>query len=144
MRHLGVKKGCDAMEIFGTPIETIYLTTLIIAGILTLLFLFFGDMYEGVAEALPIPFLSPTLILAFLTFFSAGAYILEAILPISSLPIIFISIILSILLVILLNVFVLIMLSSAGRTKKRASMQKQTPSSIALSLWPVRKRNECV
>lgn len=101
------------MEIFGTSIESIYLTTLIIAGILTLLFIFFGEMFEGAGEALPIPFLSPTLILAFITFFSASGYIFEAILPISSLLIIFISIILSILLVIILNVFVLIPLSSA-------------------------------
>jgi membrane protein implicated in regulation of membrane protease activity len=107
------KEGCDAMQVFGTSNETIYLTTLIIAGILTLLFLFFGDVFEGAFEALPILIFSPTLILAFITFFSAGAYIFEALLPISSLFIIFLSIILSILLVILLNVFVLIPISAA-------------------------------
>ncbi|MGG3626347.1 NfeD family protein [Bacillus gobiensis] len=101
------------MEILGTPIATIYLTTLIIAGALTLLFLFFGELFEGLGEALPIPFFSPALILAFITFFSASGYIFEALLPISSLLIIFISIILSIFLVTLLNVFVLIPLSAA-------------------------------
>src|SRR5699024_10383560 len=75
-------------------INSIYLTLLIVAGSLTVLYLLFGDFLEAVGEA---TFLSPVLILSFITFFSATGYILELITPLHS----------------LLNVFVLIPLSSA-------------------------------
>ncbi|MCY7796964.1 NfeD family protein [Bacillus spizizenii] len=99
------------MELFGVPIHTIYLYTLIIAGSLTLLFVFFGDVFAGLSEG--IPFLNPTLVLAFFTCFSASGYIGELILPLSSLLIALLSCILSIMLVVLLHIFVLIPLSSA-------------------------------
>ncbi|KAF1678436.1 NfeD family protein [Bacillus sp. SKDU12] len=99
------------MELFGVPIQTIYLYTLIIAGSLTLLFLFFGDMFAGMSEGIPL--LNPTLSLAFFTCFSAGGYIGELALPLSSMLIAFLSCILSIMLVILLHIFVLMPLSSA-------------------------------
>lgn len=99
------------MELFGTPIEAIYLTTLIISGIITVLYLLFGDILEGVAEATG--FLNPTLILAFATFFSASGYILELLTPLNSILIIIISITIAIILDFLLNVFVLIPLASA-------------------------------
>ncbi|MGB9941644.1 hypothetical protein ACO0DA_00830, partial [Bacillus subtilis] len=81
------------MELFGVPIQTIYLYTLIIAGSLTLLFLFFGDVFAGLSEG--IPFLNPTLVLSFFTCFSAGGYIGELVLPLSSLLIALLSCILS-------------------------------------------------
>ncbi|MCY8716356.1 NfeD family protein [Bacillus spizizenii] len=99
------------MELFGVPIHTIYLYTLIIAGSLTLLFVFFGDVFAGLSEG--IPFLNPTLVLAFFTCFSASGYIGELILPLSSLLIALLSCILSIMLVVLLHIFVLVPLSSA-------------------------------
>ncbi|MGG0774273.1 NfeD family protein [Bacillus rugosus] len=99
------------MELLGVPIHTIYLYTLIIAGSLTLLFLFFGDLFAGLSEG--IPFFKPTLVLAFFTCFSAGGYIGELILPLSSLLIALSSCILSIMLVVLLHIFVLVPLSSA-------------------------------
>ncbi|KFI01975.1 NfeD family protein [Bacillus spizizenii] len=99
------------MELLGVPIHTIYLYTLIIAGSLTLLFVFFGDVFAGLSEG--IPFLNPTLVLAFFTCFSASGYIGELILPLSSLLIALLSCILSIMLVVLLHIFVLVPLSSA-------------------------------
>ncbi|UQZ47134.1 hypothetical protein M1D69_05625 [Bacillus sp. PK3-037] len=99
------------MELYGIPVQTIYLYTLIIAGSLTLLFLFFGDVFEGLSEA--IPFLHPTLVLSFFTFFSASGYIGETVFPLSSLIIALSSCLLSVLLVILLHLFVLVPLSSA-------------------------------
>ncbi|CAM3751459.1 hypothetical protein DFO69_1083 [Bacillus subtilis] len=102
MRHL---------ELLGVPIQTIYLYTLIIAGSLTLLFLFFGDVFAGLSEGIPL--LNPTLVLAFFTCFSAGGYIGELTLPLSSLLLAFLSCILSIILVTLLHIFVLVPLSSA-------------------------------
>lgn len=98
------------LELYGIPVQTIYLYTLIIAGSLTLLFLFFGDVFEGLSEAIPL--LHPTLVLSFFTFFSASGYIGETVSPLS-LIIALISCLLSVLLVILLHLFVLVPLSSA-------------------------------
>lgn len=99
------------MTLFGTPIETIYLTLLIIAGSLTVLYLFFGDILEGIGDALG--FLHPVLILSFVTFFSASGYVLEFITPFHSLIIVAVSILLALALDTLLNIFILIPLSSA-------------------------------
>ncbi|MGM0920194.1 MAG: hypothetical protein ACQEWW_03035 [Bacillota bacterium] len=99
------------MDMFGYPIETIYLIGLIIAGSLTLLLVFFGDAIEGITGG--IPFLSPTLVLAFLTFFFACGYILEMTALFSAFLSVFISIFSSVILVTLLHIFVLVPLSSA-------------------------------
>lgn len=63
------------MTLFGYPLETIFLIILIISGVITILYVFFGDVLEGTDEITP--FLSPVVILSFITFFSAGGYILE-------------------------------------------------------------------
>ncbi|MCM3111013.1 hypothetical protein [Lederbergia lenta] len=102
------------MTLFGMPIETIYLILLIVSGSLTILYLFFGDVLEGIAEATG--FLNPVLILAFITFFSAGGYILEKITSLNSFIIIIIAALVSVLLDVLLNVFVLIPMASAEQS----------------------------
>jgi membrane-bound ClpP family serine protease len=99
------------MTLFGTSIETIYITLLIIAGSLTIIYLFFGDILEGIGEA--VGFLNPVLILSFITFFAAAGYILELITPLHSMMIAAIAIVLAFILDTLLNVFILIPLSSA-------------------------------
>lgn len=99
------------MEIFGASIQTIYLTTLLIAGGLTILYILFGDMLEGIAEATGI--INPTLVLAFITFFSAAGYLFELLSSFSHFTILIFSIGIAIILDVLLNVFVLIPLSSA-------------------------------
>jgi len=99
------------MTIFGTSIETIYLVLLIVSGVLTILYIFFGDVLHGVGEA--INFLHPTLVLSFITFFSASGYIFELVTSLSSALIIAISAIIALILDTLLNLFVLIPLSSA-------------------------------
>ncbi|MDQ0270841.1 hypothetical protein [Cytobacillus purgationiresistens] len=99
------------MELFGLPIETIYLYALIISGSLIILYLFFGDIVEGIGEAAG--FLNPVLILAFITFMSAAGFILEYLTSINSLIIALIAAGIALLLDILLNVFVLIPMSSA-------------------------------
>ena len=63
------------MELFGMPIVQVYLVVLIIAGLATLLYIFFSDMAEGIGEASP--FLDPAVVLAFITFAAAVGYILE-------------------------------------------------------------------
>ncbi len=99
------------MELFGTPIENIYLCVLIIAGILTILYLFFGDFIEVFGEISP--FLNPALILAFITFFSAAAYILELVTSLSSIVIVILSSIIAFILAAVLNIFVFIPMKSA-------------------------------
>lgn len=102
------------MTLFGMPIETIYLILLIVSGSLTVLYLFFGDVLEGIAEATG--FLNPVLILAFITFFSAGGYILEKITSLNSFIIMIIAALASVLLDVLLNVFVLVPMASAEQS----------------------------
>lgn len=99
------------MELFGTSIESIYLTILIISGVVTILYILFGDVLEGIAEATG--FLNPTLSLAFITFASATGYLFELLTSFNHYLTLFLSIILAIILDVLLNVFVLIPLSSA-------------------------------
>lgn len=99
------------MELFGIAIQSIYLYTLIISGSLIILYLFFGDIIEGVAESSS--FLNPVLVLSFLTFMSASGYLLEAVTELNSIFILVIAAISSLILDTLLNVFVLIPLSKS-------------------------------
>jgi membrane-bound ClpP family serine protease len=99
------------MTLFGVDIQTIYLTTLIISGCITVLYLFFGDVMDGVGES--IPFLNPTLILAFIVFLSSSGFVFELVTPFSSTFILLISIAFAIIMDVLLNFFVLIPLASA-------------------------------
>ncbi|NEY21389.1 hypothetical protein G4D61_15705 [Bacillus ginsengihumi] len=100
-----------SMYVFGTPIETIYLYVLIIAGVLTILYILFSDLLGGIADMLNI--LHPALFLAFITFFSVCGYILEVATSLSSMFIIIISIVIAIILDAFLHFFVLVPLSSA-------------------------------
>lgn len=99
------------MELFGTSIENIYLFILIFSGILTILYLFFGDFIEVFGDSSP--FLNPALILAFITFFSAAAYILELITSLSSIVIIILSLVIAFIMASILNIFVFIPMKSA-------------------------------
>lgn len=99
------------MEIFGVSILSIYLTMLIVSGILVLLYILFGDILEGIGEG--IPFFQPVLIFVFFVFLSAAGYILELVTSINSLFILVLSVFGSFILTTLLHVFVLVPLSSA-------------------------------
>ncbi|MBS8263168.1 hypothetical protein DYI25_01805 [Mesobacillus boroniphilus] len=99
------------MELFGMPLETMYLYGLVVSGAVTILYLFFGDVLEGITEA--IPFVNPTLIFSFVTIFSAGGYLGETFTKLQSVLIAGASAIIALILVTLLNVFVLIPLSNA-------------------------------
>ena len=99
------------MEIFGMSIEMVYLFILILSGILTVLYLFFGDFLDALGDVAP--FLNPALILAFITFFSATAYILELVTSLSSIIIAIISAVIAFILASVLHVFVFIPIKSA-------------------------------
>ncbi|MDN7243264.1 hypothetical protein QWY14_15780 [Planococcus sp. N028] len=98
------------MELFGLAMEQLYLSTLIIAGALTVLYVFFGDIADG-GEGLP--FFNPTVILAFFTLAAATGYLLEIGTGLSDMAIIGISLATAVLLDFLLYFFVLLPLSSA-------------------------------
>lgn len=102
------------MTVLGYPVETIYLVVLIAAGVATLLYVLFGDVLEGAGEISA--FLNPVLILAFITFFSAGAYIMEMSTSLHSLVIVLVAAVIAILLDSILNIFVLIPMSSAEQS----------------------------
>ena len=97
------------MEVFGLPLETVYLYGLLVSGAITILYLFFGDVLSGMFDG----FLNPTVIFSFITFFSAGGYIAEVFTSLPSLWIAGISALISLILVTLLNVFILIPISTA-------------------------------
>ncbi|MCA1030822.1 hypothetical protein LCL95_07310 [Bacillus timonensis] len=101
------------MELLGQSLQTIYLYGLIIGGGLTLLYILFSDILEGVFEAIPDGIFNPTLVLSFITILSATGYLFEKLSSINSFVIMLISIVFSFILVTLLNVFVLIPLSNA-------------------------------
>ncbi|WP_404459005.1 hypothetical protein [Oceanobacillus kapialis] len=97
--------------LFGTQIEDIYLIILLIAGGLTILYLFFGDILEGVGEVFG--FINPVLILCFFAFFSATGYLLENITSLSRVLIVLLAAGIALILDTLLHIFVLVPLSSA-------------------------------
>ncbi len=97
------------MEVFGLPLETVYLYGLIFSGAITILYLFFGDVLSGFLEG----FFNPAVLFSFITFFSAGGYIAEVSTSLPSLWIAGLSAIISLILTTLLNVFILIPVSTA-------------------------------
>ncbi|OMC82223.1 hypothetical protein BK130_12525 [Viridibacillus sp. FSL H8-0123] len=96
---------------FGIAIQQVYLYSLIIFAVCMVLFLFFGDVIDGVGEG--IPFFNPAVILSFLTFFAAIGFILESLTSFSSIMIIAIATIISTVLSVLLYFFILLPLKSA-------------------------------
>ncbi|MEH7886430.1 hypothetical protein V7654_19190 [Bacillus sp. JJ1609] len=99
------------MELFGMPLETVYFYGLVISGAITILYLFFSDLLDGVMESIPL--INPTLIFSFITIFSAGSYLAEVFTALHSGLIAGFSALIALILVTLLNVFVLIPLSNA-------------------------------
>ncbi|MFE3976334.1 MULTISPECIES: hypothetical protein [unclassified Peribacillus] len=98
------------MELFGVPLETVYLYGLIIFGGLTFLFILFNDIFSG----LELPdILNPTLIFSFVTVFFSSGFLLESLTGLNDVMIAVISLLISFTIVTLLNVFVLIPISSA-------------------------------
>ena len=96
------------MDLFGIPLATLYLSILIISGIAIFLYVLFGDFLEVAGDIL-----NPTLILAFFTIASASGYLFETYTSLTSVLILFISLIISFVISAILHFFVLIPLSSA-------------------------------
>ena len=99
------------MELFGLPIVQVYLYALIISGAMTILYVLFSDIAEGIGEISP--FLDPAVILSFFTFTSAAAYILELLVDWHSEMILGVAVAIAIVLDVLLYFFVLLPLASS-------------------------------
>lgn len=98
---------------FGYPLETVYLAVLVVSGGLTLLYIFFSDIIDGVFDMPDHPWLSPQLILSFLTVGSASGYLFERYTGLSSALIGLVSAGIAIIAVLLLHFFVFVPLRSA-------------------------------
>lgn len=92
-------------------IEQIYMYVLLITGAVTVLYVFFGDVAEGIGEG--IPFLNPTVIMAFVTFVSASGYVLEVSTNWNNWIVLFTSLAVGVVLDILLYFFILLPMASA-------------------------------
>lgn len=99
------------MTLFGYSLEQIYLVVLIFVGLGTILYMFFGDVADGIGEGLPI--LNPSVILSFITMVAAAGYILEKFAWLSSGINIVIACILGAVLSTLFYLFILVPLKSA-------------------------------
>ena len=99
------------MELFGTPIVQVYLYALIIAGLITIIYVFFSDVAEGIGEGSP--FLDPAVVLPFLTFSAATGYILEKFVDWNSGVILLAALAIAFVLDLLLYFFILLPLASA-------------------------------
>jgi hypothetical protein len=101
------------VEPFSIPLETIYLYGLIIAGVLTVIYVLFADVFHFHGAGDGFDFLNPVLIFAFVTVLSACGYLLERLSSLHYLLIMGIGSVTAFIVVSLLNVFVLVPLSSA-------------------------------
>nr|WP_026045571.1 hypothetical protein [Paenisporosarcina sp. TG-14] len=99
------------MGVSGVAIEQIYLYVLLIVGAATILYVFFGDVIEGIDEG--IPFFNPSVIMAFGTLVSATGYVLEVSTSWNSWFILIVSVVVGVILDILLYFFILLPMSSA-------------------------------
>ncbi|MEG0261310.1 MAG: hypothetical protein RR595_11595 [Lysinibacillus sp.] len=99
------------MMLFGYTLEQIYLVVLVLTGLATILYMFFGEMAEGIGEGIPI--LSPSVILPFITMVSATGFILEKLSFFTSGIHLFIAIIIGAILSTLFYLFILLPLKSA-------------------------------
>ncbi len=97
--------------LFGYELHTVYLFVLIIVGCITILYLFFSELFDGLFEG--IPFVDPAVILSFITITSAGGFLLEKFTAMSNFSIFIIACIISAIISGLIYFFILVPLKSA-------------------------------
>ncbi|WP_233505352.1 hypothetical protein [Sporosarcina sp. BI001-red] len=99
------------MELFGMTMQELYLPILIIAGIATLIYLFFSDLTDGAGDLFPL--LDPAVILPFITLSATWGYVLELVTGLGSELVLIISLAAGAILDFLLYFFILLPLKSA-------------------------------
>ncbi|QKS72409.1 hypothetical protein FLK61_37925 [Paenalkalicoccus suaedae] len=95
------------MEIAGIPITTIYLTLLVVGVALTILYIFVGEVLEGILD-IGDGAINPVTAIGFVTLLGGAGYILELVLPISSGLVLGLAFILSSILIVLVNYFIIL------------------------------------
>lgn len=111
------------MEILGIDIQTIYLYGLIIGGCITLLYLLFGDVLEGISgidEVAPGSVLNPVVILSFISVFSGAGYVLELRNMFASGTNMLFAVIISVIIVSCIHFFILVPLSKSEQSTARS------------------------
>lgn len=120
------------MIVFGLPMEQLYMYILLVAGGLTVLYVFFGDIAD-VGEALPV--FNPAVILAFVTFGSAIGFLLETATELNEWPVMAIAAGAAVVLDLLLYFFILLPLSSAESSI--AYSEESLPGQVANVIIPI-------
>lgn len=111
---------------FGFSLSAIYLTILIVVGSMTLLYIAFADLADGIAEG--IPFVDPAVILSFISVASASGYLFERYTTFTSIIGFIVSCIIAAIVTALLYFFLLVPLRSAevSLAYTDASLEGQT------------------
>ncbi|MBU5595094.1 NfeD family protein [Amphibacillus sp. MSJ-3] len=97
-------------------IQTIYLYGLIIGGVMTLLYMLFGDVFEGISEITPGCFLNPTVILSFIAVLSGAGYIMELRGSLNSASILVLATLISLVIVSIIHFFILVPLAKSEQS----------------------------
>ncbi|ANU08970.1 hypothetical protein A1A1_10546 [Planococcus antarcticus DSM 14505] len=118
--------------IFGMQMEQLYMYILLVAGALTVLCVFFGDIVD-LRDALPI--INPTVILTFITIGSAIGFLLETATEFNEWSVLAISAGFAFVLDLLLYVFILLPLSSVEPTI--AYSEESLPGKVADVTIPI-------
>ena len=120
------------MLIFGLSMEQVYMYVLLIAGALTVLYVFFGDV-ANLEEALPI--FNPTVVLTFITFGAATGFLLETATQFNEWSILVIAVAVAVALDLLFYFFILLPLSSAESSI--AYSEESLPGQVANVIIPI-------
>jgi len=111
------------MQILGIAIQTLYLYGLLVGGLLTLLYMLFGDVFEGIVgigDVAPASILNPTVILSFISILSGLGYVFERQESLASLSILILSTLISLVIVSLVHFFILVPLSKVEESTARS------------------------
>ncbi|AQU78177.1 MULTISPECIES: hypothetical protein [Planococcus] len=120
------------MEVFGFPMEQLYMYILLAAGALTVLCVFFGEVAEF-GEGFPV--FNPIVILAFVTMGSAIGFLLETATTFDEWSVLGIAVVAAVLLDLLLYFFILLPLSSAESSI--AYSEDSLPGQVANVITPI-------
>jgi hypothetical protein len=104
-------------------IQTIYLYGLIIGGIITLLYMLFGDVFEvmgAIGDVAPGSLLNPTVILSFISVLSGAGYILELRGTLNSLTVFLLATLISLIIVGIIHFFILVPLARSEQNTARS------------------------
>src|SRR5699024_44540 len=107
------------MELLGMDIQTIYLYGLIIGGIITVLYMLFGDVFEvmgAIGDVAPGSLLNPTVILSFISVLCGAGYVFELKGSFASSTVLIIATLISLVIVGFIHFFILVPLSKSEQS----------------------------